>query len=586
LLLVYAASLSMVVLSSAELTVLGSDHVIAGAIRATTSVDAAIVSQDLGNVLSKSELGSPLPEARRAIVVTSLKALAARYGFLSTTILGPGGEVVASSAPGSVPPGLDDHLRNALAGTSGATITSPAGVGGGPRDVLTEDLPLLQDGRVVGVAVITRDAAPILTDASAAWQDLVLVILAAAFALAALLYLIFRAANARLVRQELQLIEATRHDPLTGLINHGTGVGVLTQLIGKASEQTLISIALVDIDNFHLLNTVHGEEAADTALCAVARVLSDEAGAWLPVARYGPDEFLIVAVDDAAQHLVATLHTVRHRLDTLTLRFGDSERLPVTVSIGVAHFPFHATAVSELLSEATIALGDAKASGGAELRVTGAWQRDGSGTRHSSFDVLQGLVLVTDGKDRYTRRHSEDVARYAVFLAEQLALPPDMRTTIRTAGLLHDIGKIGIPDEILRKPGRLTPHESEIVKQHVALGELIVRDLPDVEVVRAGIRYHHERWDGAGYLDQLAGEQIPLVARVLAVADAFSAMTTSRPYRQALSLDEAVGRLLNAAGSQLEERLVRVFVQGLESVPGAPLPEHGPLIGRRARGAA
>jgi diguanylate cyclase (GGDEF)-like protein/putative nucleotidyltransferase with HDIG domain len=481
---------------------------------------------------------------------------------------------------------LDDHLRNALAGTSGATITSPAGVGGGPRDVLTEDLPLLQDGRVVGVAVITRDAAPILTDASAAWQDLVLVILAAAFALAALLYLIFRAANARLVRQELQLIEATRHDPLTGLINHGTGVGVLTQLIGKASEQTLISIALVDIDNFHLLNTVHGEEAADTALCAVARVLSDEAGAWLPVARYGPDEFLIVAVDDAAQHLVATLHTVRHRLDTLTLRFGDSERLPVTVSVGVAHFPFHATAVSELLSEATIALGDAKASGGAELRVTGAWQRDGSGTRHSSFDVLQGLVLVTDGKDRYTRRHSEDVARYAVFLAEQLALPPDMRTTIRTAGLLHDIGKIGIPDEILRKPGRLTPHESEIVKQHVALGELIVRDLPDVEVVRAGIRYHHERWDGAGYLDQLAGEQIPLVARVLAVADAFSAMTTSRPYRQALSLDEAVGRLLNAAGSQLEERLVRVFVQGLESVPGAPLPEHGPLIARRARGAA
>jgi len=144
--------------------------------------------------------------------------------------------------------------------------------------------------------------------------------------------------------------------------------------------------------------------------------------------------------------------------------------------------------------------------------------------------------------------------------------------TIRVAGLLHDIGKIGIPDQILRKPGSLTDAEYAIVKQHVALGDLIVRDLPNVDMIRAGVRHHHERWDGDGYLDGLAGEEIPLVARILAVGDAFSAMTTDRPYRKALGLAEALRRLEDAAATQLEERLVTVFVTGIETAADAPLP--------------
>ena len=143
-----------------------------------------------------------------------------------------------------------------------------------------------------------------------------------------------------------------------------------------------------------------------------------------------------------------------------------------------------------------------------------------------------------------------------MFLAERLGLAPELVATIRVAGLLHDVGKIGVPDGILRKPGSLTAEEYAIVKQHVALGDLIVRDLPDVELIRAGVRHHHERWDGDGYLDRLAGEEIPLVARILAVGDAFSAMTTTRPYRKALATDEALRRLEDAAGTQLDERLV------------------------------
>src|SRR5258706_562014 len=117
---------------------------------------------------------------------------------------------------------------------------------------------------------------------------------------------------------------------------------------------------------------------------------------------------------------------------------------------------------------------------------------------------------------------------------QRLGLPDEMHESLRIAALLHDVGKIGIPDDILRKPGRLTPYEYEIVKQHVALGDLLVRGVPNVEQIRDGVRYHHERWDGQGYMVDLAGENIPVIARILSVADSFSAMTTNRPYRKAL----------------------------------------------------
>jgi energy-coupling factor transport system substrate-specific component len=147
-----------------------------------------------------------------------------------------------------------------------------------------------------------------------------------------------------------------------------------------------------------------------------------------------------------------------------------------------------------------------------------------------------------------------------------------MQKSLRIAALLHDVGKIGVPDDILRKPGRLTPYEYEIVKQHVALGDLIVRDVPDVENIRDGVRYHHERWDGEGYMVGLAGENIPLIARILAVADAFSAMTTSRPYRKALPPELALVELRSASGTQLDGQLVDVFASGIELDPGAPRP--------------
>ena len=192
--------------------------------------------------------------------------------------------------------------------------------------------------------------------------------------------------------------------------------------------------------------------------------------------------------------------------------------------------------------------------------------------RRPASTSLQGLVFAVDTKDRYTRAPLAGCrALRSVPGPTDWSVEEDLKT-LHIAGLLHDVGKIGVPDFILRKPGKLTPDETEVVKQHVALGDMIVRDLPQITSVRAGIRNHHERWDGRGYLDGLSGQDIPHIARILAVADAFSAMTTTRPYRKAFEVREAIVRLGDAAGSQLDERLVRTFIQALETAPNAPIP--------------
>jgi putative nucleotidyltransferase with HDIG domain len=230
-----------------------------------------------------------------------------------------------------------------------------------------------------------------------------------------------------------------------------------------------------------------------------------------------------------------------------------------------------------LLATAARTLEEAKAAGGDSVMV--ASRSVSEDPAPAGFDVLQGLVHAIDTKDRYTKRHSADVARYAVFIADRIGFDAEFIETIRVAGLLHDIGKIAIPDAILRKPGRLTSDELAIVQQHVALGDMIVRDVPDVDLVRAGIRHHHERWDGTGYLDRLAGTDIPTIGRILAVADAFSAMTTTRPYRKALDVREALTRLGDAAGTQLDADFVTAFIKGMESAEDPPLPEQSSASG-------
>ena len=495
------------------------------------------------------------------------------------------GRVLASNdgtSTGQVAP-QSSQFAAAAAGNSQIAITelSTGQAAQANAKALLEFLPLKSDRSVRAIVAIWRDAGPVLAQLETVRRDIVVVTLSAGIIAALVLYIIFRSAQSRLSRQTAALVESTRRDALTGLLNHGAIVSLLAAEIesARASGRPL-GIALVDVDNFRLLNDNHGHGAGDQALLAVARTLADAAPTAIPVGRYGPDEFLLVASHDTIVAIEPVLRAAQTVLSQQSLQFEATERLPITISASISNFPEHGSSMTVLLATASRTLEEAKASGGdAILQVS----RASDAGPAAGFDVLQGLVHAVDTKDRYTKRHSADVSRYAVFLGERLGLDPELLETIRVAGLLHDVGKIGIPDEILRKPGNLTAVEDDIVKQHVALGDMIVRDVPNLHVVRAGIRHHHERWDGKGYLDHLAGEDIPLVGRILAIGDAFSAMTTTRPYRKALDTAEALRRLGDGAGTQLDQRLVRAFIDGLESADDPPLPELANLTPLRRR---
>jgi len=580
LILVYGIFLVIVGLTAVTQTALVSADVSATALNSTVSADAALVRLFVTGNLSPDDLGGTgLTPDRQAAVERGLAQLVRPGQIVRVEVRLPDGRVVAADDPtarGDTASSTAD-FATALAGETATAAIDRVGSSeavGAPlaaTDVVREYFPLVTDGQVRAVVGVWRDAAPILASFESVRRNIIVLTVSAGLIAAVVLYLVFRSAQGRISRQTRELLETADHDPLTGTLNHGALVNLVAVAMERARiEDAAIGIALVDIDNFRLLNETYGHAAGDEALRTVVRALRRSVPDGVAFGRYGPDELLLVAPAAAVGSMVAVLEELRATLADHALQFGASERLPLTISAGVCTYPDHADSVTALLTVVAVTLQEARASGGDAILVAGPAVELEHETR--TFDVFQGLIFAVDTKDRYTKQHSEDVARYGVFLARRLGLDPEVVATIRVAGLLHDVGKIGVPDHILRKPGTLTAGEYDIVKQHVALGDLIVRDLPDVDVIRAGVRHHHERWDGDGYLDRLAGEDIPLVARILAVGDAFSAMTTTRPYRKALSVREALRRLEDAAGTQLEARLVASFVEGIETAHDAPLP--------------
>jgi putative two-component system response regulator len=186
-------------------------------------------------------------------------------------------------------------------------------------------------------------------------------------------------------------------------------------------------------------------------------------------------------------------------------------------------------------------------------------------------DVIFALARTVEAKDAYTEGHLQRMARYATALAERLGLRGPALTAVRYGALLHDIGKVGVEEAIIRKCGPLTPDEAAQMREHPIIGERIVAPLRLGAAIGPIVRHHHEHWDGSGYPDGLAGEAIPLGARIVAVADAFDAMTSQRPYNRVLSLDEAVEHLRAGAGSMLDPSLVELFLGCLPAIVPQPL---------------
>jgi len=192
--------------------------------------------------------------------------------------------------------------------------------------------------------------------------------------------------------------------------------------------------------------------------------------------------------------------------------------------------------------------------------------------QRANLSFAGALVTALDARDQYTAGHSAAVAVYARGIARELGLPPDQQELAHLCGLLHDIGKVGVPPAVLEKVGPLTPSERVAMEEHSTIGERILANVEDYREIAVVVRHHHERVDGTGYPDQMPGPNIPLIARIIAVADAFDAMTSDRPYRRGLSAEIARARLAEASGSQLDPIVVSAFENVLSTSSLTPVP--------------
>ena len=364
--------------------------------------------------------------------------------------------------------------------------------------------------------------------------------------------------------RERTLQEAVRladHDPVTGLLNHRAFHRKLVEEESRALREGFsLAVLMMDMDNFKFFNDAYGHPAGDDVLRRIAEALRRCCRGRDIVARFGGDEFAMLMPGAG----VSEVSSIKIRIEEAVAELGYTPpgydtTIPLSLCVGGAVFPHDGAGHTEVLEAADRRLMRAKAEGmGAEeadrMRAVVSLETRG-------FTMLDGLVTAVDNKDRYTRRHSEDVMVYSLEIARELGMDIESQRTVAVAALLHDLGKIGVPDKILRKPGRLTKEEFDAVKQHPMMGAAIVASSPGFEDTLDAVRHHHERWDGAGYPDGLAGEECPLIARLMAVADAFSAMTTDRPYRKGMSQKKALAILEDGAGSQWDPACVAAFLR-------------------------
>ncbi len=361
-----------------------------------------------------------------------------------------------------------------------------------------------------------------------------------------------------------EALERADYDPLTGLLNHRTFHKRLKEELAKEGLAEKLgrrgAVLLLDLDNFKFFNDAYGHLAGDDVLRQISLAFRSVCRPSEVLARFGGDEFALLLPGASPAEASARADALRAAVSKAGYKPpGYEATLPFTLSVGWACFPGDAETPTGLLEAADARLRVAKSGGDAEsLALT---LRRSLAASVGGWTMLDALVTAVDNKDRYTRRHSEDVMAHSLQIARALGLDPKAQRTVEIAALLHDVGKIGVPDAILRKPGRLTEEDFEAIKQHPLMGAAIVGAVPGFEETLDAVRHHHERWDGDGYPFGLRGQEIPLAARLMAVADAYSAMTTDRPYRQGMAPQSALQILEDGAGTQWDPECVQVFLQ-------------------------
>ncbi len=370
----------------------------------------------------------------------------------------------------------------------------------------------------------------------------------------------------KLTQGALEAARAEAHrlaqvDPLTGVYNRRS-LGARLEALG--GEQA--GVLTVDVDHFKHVNDLYGHAAGDCVLVEVAGRLRAATRDGDAIFRMGGEEFLLLlpaVLDDTA--LLDIGEAVRHAIEHKPIRAGD-EWLEVTVSVGAACTDAPSGDLEVVVAAADRALYAAKRSGRNRVCLASphAALDEESVTESDALRLARAMAAVASASAGLGGTHLTDVSLLAARVARRLGVPPQVVLRCRLAGLLHDIGKLHVPQDVLAKAGPLDDAEWELMRAHPVHGAALVATVPELTPVAHIVRHHHERYDGGGYPDRLAGAAVPLEARILAAVDSWSAMRSDRPYRAALSEAAARKELARASGGQLDPGVVAALLSVLD----------------------
>ncbi|MBU5485947.1 diguanylate cyclase [Clostridium sp. MSJ-11] len=364
-----------------------------------------------------------------------------------------------------------------------------------------------------------------------------------------------------------KLQSLVNEDGLTGVYNHRFFHDSLREKIISCEEENKpISMIFIDIDYFKYYNDLYGHQQGDEVLKTIGTILKNSVNKEDIVARYGGEEFAVILPDTNEEDAVNIAESIRSKIESTY--FKGEENQPngkLTVSIGISIYPDKAKSDIELIKSADDALYRAKFFNKNRVEtytsILDELKNDIDEKHIDLVTSIKTLISVINAKDRYTYGHVERVVTYSRLLADKLKLNERDKKDLIYGAYMHDIGKINISKEILNKKMPLSNEEWEILKQHPLNGVEIIKPVKSLQNISHLILHHHERYDGKGYPDNLKGEDIPFLARVLTVVDSFDAMTSNRPYNKRKTYEEAIEELRACSGTQFDPAIAETFIE-------------------------
>ncbi|WP_010680970.1 bifunctional diguanylate cyclase/phosphohydrolase [Acetivibrio cellulolyticus] len=359
-------------------------------------------------------------------------------------------------------------------------------------------------------------------------------------------------------------------DGVTGLFNHRYFQTRLDEEIVKAYDaNSSLGMIMIDLDNFKKYNDIYGHKSGDLLLAKTSQVFMDETREQDIVCRYGGDEFAILLPDSDSESTLLVIERIRNAFEKMT-DFDEFCSLPdkVTLSAGYSIYPDLAKNKDDLIEQADTALYQAKNMGRNNVQLYKDIFEDIKFFFDSDEQLFGGLKVLlgtVSAKDKYTLGHSERVMDYAVMIGREMGFSSEKIRLLKIAALLHDIGKVEIPESVLNKSEPLNADDLNLLHKHPSYSVDILEPLSSIELLIDSIKHHHERFDGNGYPCGLKGNDIPLEARILCVADSFDAMLSDRPYRRGMKIDEVIEELEKNSGTQFDPYTVQAFISTLSS---------------------